>query len=289
MTVENTLEEIGARHSLTLPRGASAHVAIDLRAPRAMAAAEVAAELQRSGQAVTAAALTAAIERAEAAGEALLEPFFSFDDESSGGPTGIDFVGAFVELVNRGFYGPGRAQVSERLALSVEGDMRWRLSLDNVPVWAVQALWLAFGWFRRGGGPAAGDEHPVFVEPVGAPGATERAIAELPQDPDIDLEELLDCKDATLRINLSREPDDATLHEIYRCLELWQRVVAPGFPRYGGFMTAEERPALDTPREVALELPAFRHCDPRAMICIKSWVAREGERLGIAGYELEAS
>jgi hypothetical protein len=295
MTVEHTLQSLATNGALAVSHAGGAPAEVEVVVPRALAAADLAEEMARGGEGPPSGAeVTAALDRAEAEGESLAKPFIALEEESSSKGSQLDFVAAFVELVNRGFYGPGSARVLERLVVDARGDMRWRVGLQGVEAWALQAFWLAFGWFRRDGGGLPEEEDTVFLHPPGAaattPGsASKRAIAEVPGDPDIDLEELLDCKYATLRLHLSREPDDVTLREIYRCLELWQLVVAPGFPRYGGFMTPEERPALDAPLEVALELPVFRHCDPRALIPIKTWIAREGARLGIASYELEAT
>jgi hypothetical protein len=293
MTVEDSLNKRRTwGGELLLSADAGSPREIEVTIPRATAAEQARLDLIEDGTAdPTTEEVRVALVRAEAAAERLSKPFLHFNDDVVVNAESFDYVTAWCELARRGFFTPGvepvEAEVVERSVLNPEGDMRWRVRLAGVPRWAIRALWLGFGWFRRDGNELPDAMSDVIVREPGVVPEAALTPSDIPLPKDDDLEEFLDRKEAALRLQLAHEPDEATLREIYRCLELWLMVVCPGFPRYGDFMGKEEPPVLVAPEEIVVDLPAFTACDPRVVIPVRCWIAREGGRLGIRSCELE--
>jgi hypothetical protein len=266
-------------------------IEIEILLPRASAAIDLHTELTGArGMKVSASEVSLQLQHAAQRVTALGKPFLYLHSTSSN----VDFVDGYVELANRGlFSSPGQTPLAERLERSVlndQGDMRWRVRLRAIAPWSVQMLWIALAWFRRDGEDVPDAVADVFIHASGDSSVEDRTqrIIDLPRDEGFDTAAFDGWEAGTLELSLFKEPDAAALSEVYRVLELWTRVVTPGFPHYGGHMWGEGNPAaLDAARTVVLELDAFDDCDPRALLTIGYWIQREGPRLGIEGYRFE--
>jgi hypothetical protein len=300
MTTEKSLKKLGDDWgTLTSPPTSSAQdFELEVILPSATAALHFAAQLATlpDSSRVGVADVSAALERAAALNASIPKPFLSMSGDTSW-PHAIDFVDAFVELANRGFFSAGVAACSaervERSVINDAGDMRWRIRCRGVDRWAAQALWVGLGCFRREGNPFPEDTVTAFVTEVGAMDAVARPTIPLPtgridMEEDVSMDDLRDCDDGLIRFFLTSEPSEVILQEIYHALDLWSHVVPPGFPRYGHFVAAvSDRAALDTRTQISMNLNEFGQIDPRALLTFNNWIAHEGPRLGIVRCRFE--